>query len=49
MLTWFIALILVALATGICLSLESVNVQVMQCICAMALDLRPCGPEAVGL
>ena len=36
-LTWFYALLLVALVTLICLSLESVNGQAMQCICCWAL------------
>ena len=37
MLTWFYALLLVALVTNICLSLEAVNAQAMQCFCCWTL------------
>ena len=36
-LTWFLALLLVALVTVICLSLESVNAQATQCFCCWTL------------
>ena len=36
-LTWFYALLLVALVTGVCLALDSVNAQAMQCLCCWTL------------
>ena len=35
--TWFISMVVVAIVTGICLALDSVNAQLMQCFCCWGL------------
>ena len=35
--TWFVSMVVVAIVTGICLALDSVNAQLMQCFCCWGL------------